>query len=83
MGCYAFEAKPPFAITRITEEPLLVGSQHDYWVDMKPVVIFPCAALLRGQKWLVSFGVNDLKCGWCEIPHIDLVQKMTWLSNPI
>lgn len=81
MGAYAFEAKPPFAITRITQQPLLTGSQNDYWVDTKPLVVFPCGAVLRSQNWLVTMGVNDLKCGWIEIPHRDLTQKMTWLSK--
>lgn len=81
MGCYAFEAKPPFHITRITQQPLLIGSQRDYWVDKKPLVVFPCGALVRGQNWLVTLGVNDLKCGWIEIPHMDLTRRMTWLKQ--
>jgi hypothetical protein len=81
MGCYAFEAKLPFHITRITEEPLLIGSQNDYWVDKKPLVVFPCGSLLRGQEWLVTLGVNDLKCGWIKIPHKDLTKRMAWLGQ--
>jgi len=81
MGAYAFDAKPPFAITRITKEPLLIGSQNDYWVEKKPLVVFPCGALLRGQEWLITLGVNDLKCGYIKIPHRDLAERMTWLLN--
>lgn len=80
MGAYAFEAKPPFTITRITEHPLLIGSQNDPWVEKKPLVVFPCGAVMRGQNWLVTMGVNDLKCGWIEIPHTDLTRRMTWLK---
>jgi predicted GH43/DUF377 family glycosyl hydrolase len=79
MGAYAFEGKPPFNITRITEEPLLTGSQNDYWVEKKPLVIFPCGSILRGQNWLVTFGVNDLKCGHVTIPFKDVTKRMTWL----
>ena len=80
MGAYAFEARPPFSVTRITQEPLLIGSQHDYWVDKKPLVVFPCGSLLRDNSWLVTLGVNDLKCGWIDIPHKDLLKRMTWLG---
>lgn len=81
LGAYGFEAKPPFAMTRITKEPLLIGSQNDYWVETKPLVIFATGAILRGQNWLVSFGVNDLKSGWCEIPHKDLCKRLVWLAE--
>jgi predicted GH43/DUF377 family glycosyl hydrolase len=72
MGAYAFENKPPFRVTKITPQALLIGNQHDYWQPRKPLVVFPCGALLRGDKWLVTLGVNDLKCGFVEIPHEDL-----------
>jgi predicted GH43/DUF377 family glycosyl hydrolase len=72
MGAYAFKAEPPFNVTKVTAEPLLIGSQNDYWFPRKPLVVFPCGALLREGKWLITLGVNDLKCGWVEIPHDDL-----------
>lgn len=75
MGAYAFEAKPPFRITKITLDPLLSGSKQDRWFENKPLVVFPCGALLRDGKWLVTLGVNDLDCGWIEIPHAKLVSK--------
>lgn len=74
MGAYAFEAKPPFNITRITEEPLLVGSQNDPWCESKPLVTFPGGSLLRDGKWLVVMGVNDLKCGYVVIPHKQIIK---------
>lgn len=72
MGAYAFEAKAPFRITRITKEPLLAGSQEDPWCDSKPLVVFCSGFIMDGSNCLVTFGVNDLKCGWCSIPHSDL-----------
>lgn len=72
MGAYAFDSKPPFRITRITKEPLLTGSQNDYWCETKPLVCFAGGVLLQGQNWVVAFGVNDLKCGWVRIPHKQL-----------
>jgi predicted GH43/DUF377 family glycosyl hydrolase len=81
MGAYAFEARPPFHITRMTADPLLIGSQNDPWVDKKPLVIFALGSLFRDDKWLVTFGVNDLKCGWIDIPHDDLLEKLVWLKQ--
>jgi len=72
MGAYAFEACPPFRITRITANPLLTGSEHDpsRWF---PLVVFPGGTLYRDSKWLVVFGVNDCTSGWIEIPHGNLL----------
>lgn len=48
MGAYCFESKPPFAITRMTVEPLLVGSEEDPRVLGGPLCIFPNGAVLSG-----------------------------------
>ena len=72
MGAYALEGKPPFRLTRMTTEPLLIGSEHDFRALSGPLVIFPNGALLQGDDWLVTFGVNDEACGWIKIPHKDL-----------
>jgi predicted GH43/DUF377 family glycosyl hydrolase len=79
MGAYTFQAKPPFEITRITQNPLLTGSSMDRWAHPKPMVVFPGGAILRDQKWLVTFGVNDLDCAHITIPHEDLEKRLTKL----
>lgn len=76
MGCLAFEGKPPFRITRITMDPLLSGSRHDGGLPDKPPCVFPCGAILEGDRWLVTMGINDLRCGWCYIPHATLKDRM-------
>lgn len=48
MGAYAFLAQPPFPITRVTTEPLLVGSEEDPRVLGGPLVVFPNGAVLTG-----------------------------------
>jgi predicted GH43/DUF377 family glycosyl hydrolase len=73
MGAYAFSAQPPFAMTRFIKTPLLVGSTDDRGGVGKPLVVFPCGALLREDKWIVTFGVNDLDSAWIEIPHEELI----------
>jgi predicted GH43/DUF377 family glycosyl hydrolase len=72
MGAYTFEAKPPFAIKRMTMKPLLSGSDQDFRALGGPLVIFPCGAHYNAGEWLVVFGVNDEACGWIKIPHVDL-----------
>lgn len=77
MGAYSFEARPPFAMKRFIREPLLVGSSEDRNGPGKPLVVFPCGALLRNEKWFVTFGVNDLDSAWIEIPHEEL-ERLTY-----
>jgi hypothetical protein len=75
-GCIAFDATPPFQPRLVTPEPILRGSQNDPWEQKKPVVIFPCGAIYRDGKWLISAGVNDLKSAWIEIDHESLLARM-------
>jgi predicted GH43/DUF377 family glycosyl hydrolase len=76
MGAYAFEAAPPFRVTRMTSLPLLTGSKQDPWHPPQPLVVFPCGAIFRNKTWFISLGVNDLVSAWIEIPHDDLVHLM-------
>ena len=76
MGAYCFQADPPFAVTRMTPEPLLTGSIEDFRVWGGPLVIFPNGAVKDGDSWLVVFGVNDEGCGWIKIPHSALEERM-------
>lgn len=76
MGAYAFQSTPPFQITRITTRPLLCGSKNDRWAEGKPLVVFPCGALMREGKWLVTGGLNDLDTFFIEIPHTELLERM-------
>lgn len=80
-GALAFEAKEPFTPRLITYEPLLIGSQNDPWAQHKPLVIFPCGAIFRDGKWLVSCGVNDMKAAWIEIPHKSLLARMQKIGD--
>lgn len=76
MGAIAFETSPPFRPVFWTQEPILSGSQNDPWAQKKPLVVFPCGAVLENGKWLISLGVNDLKSAWIEIPHDDLTRLL-------
>jgi predicted GH43/DUF377 family glycosyl hydrolase len=78
MGAYAFEAKPPFRITRSTTIPLLHGSKNNHRILEFPLVIFPGGSLYDEdkQEHFVVFGVNDFQSGWIKIPHSDLLALM-------
>lgn len=76
MGAYAFNASPPFAVTRMSVEPILAGSDRDTRILQMPLVVFPCGALFKKEEWLVTFGVNDEACGWIRVPHDGLIQTM-------
>lgn len=73
MGAIAFESTPPFKPVLWSHKPLLIGSQNDPWHQKKPLVVFPCGAVMENNTWLISLGVNDLKCAWVEIPHDDVI----------
>lgn len=96
MGAYAFEATPPFKITRVTPEPILVGSIDDPWWDGKPLVVFPCSAIeslkqacppgtarWADRVWTVSLGINDLASARIEIPHSRLLEMLSSEISPI
>jgi hypothetical protein len=82
MGAVAFEAEPPFTPLLITHEPLLTGNQNDRWAPGKPLVVFPCGARIKDDKWLITYGINDLSSGWVEIPHEDIVRLTQPLTRP-
>ena len=76
MGAYSFHTEPPWRVTQFTARPLLAASDEDEWRPQKPLVVFPCGSVLQGNTWIVTMGVNDLKCAWIKIPHVDLASRM-------
>ena len=76
MGAYAFEAKPPFKVTRITAQPLLTGTDLGPVIPGSPAVVFPCGSLFEGDKFFITYGVNDCASGWVEIPLSQLMDRM-------
>lgn len=63
-GAYAFEARPPFRITRITREPILVGDWNVKPPDQYCAVVFAGGAVRVGDRWIVAHGMYDR---WCEL----------------
>ena len=68
MGLIVFRAEPPFEILAYTPSPIDVAdpsvTPKDQWAD----VIFPCGAVLAGDRWAIAMGVADR---WCEIRFYD------------
>lgn len=85
MGAYAFEAKHPFRIVRFTINPLLTGSSAENWWPGLPEVVFPCGAYFDGdkQQFVVSYGVNDVRCGYLKIPLAELEAETKQLRHPM
>ncbi|HUD74515.1 MAG TPA: hypothetical protein VMQ76_05535, partial [Terracidiphilus sp.] len=78
-GAYLMDDKPPFAVTKITNRPLMAGSEADghgvdprYLAGWKPYVVFPCGAVFDNDTLLVSFGVNDWQCAVARLKLDDL-----------
>jgi predicted GH43/DUF377 family glycosyl hydrolase len=75
VGVYAFEARPPFRPTRITPQPVL-------WADERTrepawcAVLFPCGAVLDGDRWRVSCGVHDREIRVFEWSHAEISDRM-------
>jgi predicted GH43/DUF377 family glycosyl hydrolase len=87
-AAYRFEAKPPFAITAISDAPLMTGSEEDghgydprYAEGWKPFIPFPCGLvpvnpLDEAEGWLVSLGVNDWQCAVGRIKPQQLAMRL-------
>lgn len=77
VGAYAFQARPPFKLTRYTRAPIMVpgakrhalAGARELWQSILNYVVFPCGWILRGDRFLVSYGHNDLEACLTEIPR--------------
>ena len=69
MGYYKFESVAPFRIVNVSTTPLLWGNESDERIapHLNPIVVFPCGAIIKNNKFVVSFGFNDEKTGILEI----------------
>ncbi len=61
-GLYTFEAQPPFAIRRVISNPMLFPDYGDRPKGWKKSVVYPCGAVLKNGKWLLSYGHQDRQC---------------------
>lgn len=62
VGCYAFDARPPFRVLAMTPHPVLWADPADNARHPHPnyaAVAFPGGAVLEGGVWRVAMGWND------------------------
>lgn len=76
LGAYAFESKPPFKITAITQRPLLTGTIRERWMPGNPPCVFACGCELRAKTFMLTMGINDLHTAWLDIPYDHLIPLM-------
>ncbi len=76
IGVYAFEAKPPFHITRVTPKYIAIADPSTKPADQYASVLFPCGAVLDGDRWLVAMGVHDRWTEIREFSHEQLQREM-------
>lgn len=86
MGAYAFEPEPPFRIERMTSNPILGGTDQQDWRPGLPAVVFPCGAYFDDGKFTVSYGINDITCGYIRIglrEMMDLTIKLRFKRDVV
>lgn len=74
-GFYAFEAKPPFRVTRWPNKPCLVADLNE-WQSCAPWVVFPSGSIYEDGIWTLSFGWHDMKCCLIRYKHCELIQTL-------
>lgn len=78
MGAYTFEAKPPFRVLRVSQKPMLTGSEYDPTIPGSPAVVFPCGLAQEPSGSLyVTYGINDCACGWVRMSVESVMDRMS------
>lgn len=69
VGCYTFEARPPYRITRMTPTPLVWPDLPAEGEDVvKRYVVFPGGAVPHAGAWHLAVGVDDTFCRIVRLP---------------
>jgi hypothetical protein len=77
VAAYAFEANPPFKMTRVSRTPLF-RSQDDMRRN-------PCSCVIAGgaiyqdDTWTLAIGAMDEQCLKVKMPHRDVIEGMITL----
>lgn len=74
MGLYTFSAAPPFQVVRTIPGALLVpDSEVKGW---NKSVVYPCGAMLRGDRFVISYGVHDRECRVVEFDRAEVEARL-------
>jgi predicted GH43/DUF377 family glycosyl hydrolase len=71
-GLYAFEAKPPFRMTRIIPDPIQWADNGTRPKDQYCAAVFVCGAVRDGADWILSCGIHDRWSEFYKFSHADL-----------
>ncbi|MEN9654879.1 MAG: hypothetical protein RL235_991 [Chlamydiota bacterium] len=79
MGAYTFEAFPPFAVTRISPEPIVGprfyhGAEHPTWKPLR--VVFPTGLIDDGDVMWVFYGRQDFEIWVAKIDKARLLNSL-------
>jgi len=80
-GAILFNAEAPFQPLWITPEPLLSGSTASHWGPRKPACVFPVGMIRRGDRVLVTLGINDIRSGWLDAPIESILSRMVRIGK--
>ena len=86
MGCYAFESKPPFKVTRMSKIPIIAGelvSNSIPRLNNGIFVVFPSGVIRNEDSYDVSFGYNDLECRSVNVTDKFLSENMIALNEEV
>jgi predicted GH43/DUF377 family glycosyl hydrolase len=80
MGAYLFQRHPPFAITKVSPEPLVGPGFYcgnDYVPYWKPVrVVFPGGALIEGEIIWLAYGRQDHEIWIAKLDRRSLLESL-------
>jgi len=78
-GCFIMDAQ--YNVLAITRQPILAGHVETYsepWSQGNRIsAVFPCGAMLRGDKWIVSYGYMDSELRIATFDQAELDQVMS------
>lgn len=82
MGAYTFEKEPPFAITAMSQEPIIgknfySGEPHKTWKPLR--VVFPGGFIFDDQTIYVAYGRQDHEIWIVKIDKAALLKSLTKL----
>jgi predicted GH43/DUF377 family glycosyl hydrolase len=84
MGAYTFSPAPPFAITRMSPEPIVgedfyTGPSYKTWKPMR--VVFPCGFIADEKYIYVVYGKQDHEMWVVKLDKENLLGSLIKLSN--
>lgn len=84
MGAYLFENVPPFAIKKISPEPIVskefyTGVEHSTWKPLR--VIFPCGFIHDKDYIWISYGRQDYEAWIVKLHKTKLLKSLVSYSH--